>query len=989
MKKVAGQLKLWLAQYRENAAFSQFASDVWDEIPRTSQWLGSHLQRTSVVIPTEAGGLQKADRTNFSDGKVRAKVDSQIRLCCSPREEMAGPLKRVRHIYRRFSVPDRVRLRSRPESYPPGKRLIKLPIKAGLQAVATTTYNLPLQTRTYFLSFQTRTYFSSFQTRTYFSSFQTRTYFSSFQTRTYFSSLTSGFREPSRDPKHTPIYGQYTYCTPNFVREANGVREASKTPERGGESEAKLISHKKDRSQKWGDTDLVDYVRNCYDEKSKKYVGLYKIIAHKKTLMMAYKRIKSKSVAPPVFSPLPLEQRDGDSADGDSEKERLDGINEQWFENTSENLIKGTFTFKQARTSYCKQDEAKGVMIEKPNKSGKRPLTVVSLGDKIVQEAIRMVLEIVYEPTFCDYSYGFRPGKGAHSALKDIKIRWKAPSWWLEFQIEKCYNTLVRKRLLSIMREKIADNGLCGILNKMFNNQIITLHLGGPSRKEGIPQGKVLSSLLMNIYLDKLDSFVLEKKRMLESTSNIKRKVNPLYLKKTRPTREEEARLSELQLRRLRRSRVRKVQKEGIPYVDYKDSNFKRLYYARYANDFLLAFSGPKVAAKQLRKEIKDFLLSDLHLKASEDKSKLGHTVTNKTQFVGMYLKAVPASKLPIRPTRGKVQAMKKYRRRVIYAAKTQRERVAKEISLMGRKLLLGVRKKYINQKSNHVSTTLGSAMKAWSTEAAKEILQGQRNRLYEKLKLGDILTNESISKAIPGNIMQKFWDFQNEVEKQYKNNTETKTPTTSSTSPASTNLEKASTNSEEEGTKQRVVLRIQIKAPVEKIRNKLRQRGMISKKGRPTSVRGLTSQDASTIIQWYGYVAHGLLSYYRCCDNSASVKKMVDYHLRWSCFHTLAEKFKTSLNKIIRIYGKDLVFEKTGKKHFPSSNFIRNLKVEFLSNSPTEMTDRIQKLWLRTKRLPLLMEKCEDWASWNVEMHHVRMRADGKVSVKDKKRTI
>jgi group II intron reverse transcriptase/maturase len=641
-----------LAQYRENAAFSQFASDVWDEIPRTSPWLDSHLQRTSVVIPTETGGLRKADRTNFSDGKVRAKVDDQIWMCCSPSEEMADPFERVRHTYERFPVPDRVRLRSRPESVPPGRRIIKLPIRAGLQAVATTTYNLPLQTRT------------------------------------YFPSLTPGFREPSRDPKHTD-------STPDFVwkaiREASGVREALKTRARALESEARLISHKKDYPQKWGDTDLVDYVRNCYDEKSRKYVGLYRIIAHKKTLMMAYTRIKS----------IPGNLTPG----GDPEKETLDGINERWFERASEKLIKGTYNFKQARR----------VMIQKPNKADKRPLTVVSPRDKIIQEAIRMVLEIVYEPTFSNCSYGFRPGIGVHNALKDIKLRWKAPSWWLEFDVEKCYDSIVRKRLLSIMRERIADNGLWGILNKMFNNRIINLHLGGPSGEEGLPQGNVLSPLLMNIYLDKLDCFVLEKKRMIEATSNNRRKLNPLYLKMTRPTRGEEARLSEIQLRRLRRSRVRKAQKEGIPYTDYKDPNFKRLYYARYADDFLLAFSGPKVAVKQLRKEIIDFLFSDLHLKVSEDKSRLGHAVSNKAQFLGMYLKAVPASKLPVRPTRGKVQAMKKYRKRVIYAAKAQRQRVAKEISIMGKKILLGVTKKLSNRpkEPNHSESALGLAMKA------------------------------------------------------------------------------------------------------------------------------------------------------------------------------------------------------------------------------------------------------------------------------------
>ena len=91
--------------------------------------------------------------------------------------------------------------------------------------------------------------------------------------------------------------------------------------------------------------------------------------------MMAYTRIKSN---PGNLTP-----------GGDPDKETLDGINERWFEKTSEELKKGSYTFKQGRRT----------MIPKPNKPGRRPLTVVSPRDKIVQEAIRMVLEIVYEPT--------------------------------------------------------------------------------------------------------------------------------------------------------------------------------------------------------------------------------------------------------------------------------------------------------------------------------------------------------------------------------------------------------------------------------------------------------------------------------------------------------------------------------------------------------------------------------------------------------------
>ena len=216
MGKTARSKPYLLAQYRENAAFAQFASDVWDEIFRTPLWLENHLQGTSVVIPTKTGSLKEIDRTNYFDGKVRAMVDCQTRICCSPCEEMVSPFpvkwESAYYAYESFQLPDRVRPRSQPESVPPGNGATKLSVRARLQASAMTTYNLPLQTRT------------------------------------FSSSLTSEFREPSRDPKPTNLTSDSVWRN---IREANpkspegkegsGVREALKTKAKALESEAKLV----------------------------------------------------------------------------------------------------------------------------------------------------------------------------------------------------------------------------------------------------------------------------------------------------------------------------------------------------------------------------------------------------------------------------------------------------------------------------------------------------------------------------------------------------------------------------------------------------------------------------------------------------------------------------------------------------------------------------------------------------------------------------
>lgn len=90
--------------------------------------------------------------------------------------------------------------------------------------------------------------------------------------------------------------------------------------------------------------------------------------------------------------------------------ETLDGIDDEWFKKTVTELETGTFRWRPARR----------VEIPKP-KGGTRPLSVASPRDKIVQKAIQMILEAIYESSFLEASHGFRPGRGCHTALRTIK----------------------------------------------------------------------------------------------------------------------------------------------------------------------------------------------------------------------------------------------------------------------------------------------------------------------------------------------------------------------------------------------------------------------------------------------------------------------------------------------------------------------------------------------------------------------------------------
>lgn len=126
---------------------------------------------------------------------------------------------------------------------------------------------------------------------------------------------------------------------------------------------------------------------------SNKFTGLYKCVSSIDTLVTAYDNIKSK---PGNMTPG-LDQM------------TLDGVSMKFFEDLEKSLLNGSFQFKPARRVHI------------PKANGKlRPLAIASPRDKIVQEAMRMILELVFEPTLSDLSHGFRPGRSCHTALKAV-----------------------------------------------------------------------------------------------------------------------------------------------------------------------------------------------------------------------------------------------------------------------------------------------------------------------------------------------------------------------------------------------------------------------------------------------------------------------------------------------------------------------------------------------------------------------------------------
>ena len=143
-----------------------------------------------------------------------------------------------------------------------------------------------------------------------------------------------------------------------------------------------------------------------------------------------------------------------------------------------------------------------------PKKNGKtRPLGLPSWSDKLVGEVVRLLLEAYYEPQFSDRSHGFRPGRGCHTALREVADTWTGTTWFIEGDIADCFGSLDHQVMLEILGEKIHDNRFLRLVRNMLQAGYLEDWVWNATLS-GAPQGGVVSPVLSNIYLDRLDKFV-------------------------------------------------------------------------------------------------------------------------------------------------------------------------------------------------------------------------------------------------------------------------------------------------------------------------------------------------------------------------------------------------------------------------------------------------------------------------------------------------
>lgn len=277
--------------------------------------------------------------------------------------------------------------------------------------------------------------------------------------------------------------------------------------------------------------------------------------------------------------------------------------------------------------------------IPKKSGNGLRPLGIPAADDKLVQEAVRMILESIYEPTFQSTSHGFRPGKSCHTALSQIQKTFTGVSWFVEGDIKGCFDNIDHHILVNILKRRIKDEAFIDLIWKLLRAGYLEDWMKHQTYS-GTPQGSGVSPLLANIYMNELDLF-MEKLRVQFSKGD-KRRFSNDYVNANHHyarTRERNAKKMEFHERRRTEKRQNHAEKiAGNPALYSQPGtngpNYRRILYARYADDFLIGVIGSRADAEQVKTAVSDFLKQELNLTMSPEKTLITHG-HDKARFLG------------------------------------------------------------------------------------------------------------------------------------------------------------------------------------------------------------------------------------------------------------------------------------------------------------------------------------------------------------------
>ena len=363
--------------------------------------------------------------------------------------------------------------------------------------------------------------------------------------------------------------------------------------------------------------------------------NLIGLVADEETLYIAYQNLKNNKG-------FLSKSADEDDDPHEFQKESLEKL--------SKEIKEGSFEWKPIRK----------IEVPKLGSTKKRLLGIPNPINKLVQESIRMILNVIYEPTFQKHeiNFGFRPNRSAHSAIKKIQEERQGMTTAIKGGIKKAYENVNQKIMMTILKKKIRDSKLLKLIEEGFKLGIL---FEGEIKinEKRVPQGGILSQLLFNVYMSEFDTAAREitNKTLIEinlSEARIEKPFSSHYIKKVREADKIRKRIrrqktesigiyKDLKIFKLLKKELRKVARTlTITNILRRSSRKLFFSYTRYADDWIILTNANEYHCQYIKKKLSEWLNENLNLELSIEKTKITIIEEKIATFLGFTLFSPP-----------------------------------------------------------------------------------------------------------------------------------------------------------------------------------------------------------------------------------------------------------------------------------------------------------------------------------------------------------